>query len=233
MAAAHEGTFGHRIQQMADDESHPEFTLEMGIGNAMFYVNALPVMTTIVLHWSIYMLQVRHPQHLERIRMDLDKGEMTYFRRCLKEVMRLYHPAVFMARCLKETTVLDGTTMKKRSLVIPWVKLVEQDFAFQPDRWEGNESLFDEVTDDVAGVMYAPFGFRARSCFEAEFPENWKLQKIHHKTNPHNLKSNHEGIFLRFVFLPRPIPYSCPEWPTCDWDLEPENKTSSRAPIAS
>lgn len=166
LAQAPASSFGGSIQRLVEDEA--DFTLSMGIGNALFYVHALPVMTAIVAHWTIYTLMVRHPEHLGRIRRELVQGERSYFRMCLKEIIRLYHPAAFMARRVKKNVVVDGVVLSRGSLIIPWVKLLDQDFTFQPDRWEGNCCLIDEVTDDTAGIMYAPFAFGARSCLGKE-----------------------------------------------------------------
>ena len=159
------GSFGAAIQGMVEDtDVHESFTLDMGIGNALFYVHALPVMASIVVHWCIYMLMARHPHHLHGIRAELDVGDRSYLRMCLKETLRLYHPAAFMARRAKQDIELDGTAISQGSLVIPFAKLIDVDLSFQPERWTGRASIIDEEIDDQNGIFYAPFAFGARSC---------------------------------------------------------------------
>ena len=159
------GSFGVAIQVMIEDaDVHEHFTSDMGIGNALFYVHALPVMTSIVVHWSIYRLMTRHPHHLHRIRVELEVGDRTHLRMCLKEILRLYHPAAFMARRAKHDIELDGTAVSRGSLVIPFAKLIDVDLTFQPERWTGRASIIDEKIDDENGIFYAPFAFGARSC---------------------------------------------------------------------
>lgn len=167
LRASPEGTFGHDLQTMADDHNQPEFTQLMAQHNGLFYLIALSIMTSIEVHW-FSMMMIRHPEHLDRIREGLVRGDNTYLLMCLKETMRLYPPAtMLMPRRSKVDTQLAGVHIPAHSLVVCNSMLFFQDQEFRPQRWEKNPNPIDAVYEP--GIYYAPFSSGTRACLAPKF----------------------------------------------------------------
>lgn len=167
LRASPKGTFGYDLQALADDSNQPEFTQVMAQYNALFYLFALSIMTSIVLHW-ISILLIRHPGHLDRIHGGLAQGNNTHLLMCLKETMRLYPPvSMLMPRRSKIDTQLAGVNIPAKSLVLSMPMLLIQDQEFRPNRWEHNPNPVDAVYEQAN--YYAPFSGGTRACLAPRF----------------------------------------------------------------
>lgn len=160
------GTFGHNMQALIDNQDDAsEFTAEMGVHNAFFYVVAMPMVLSVVLHWTAY-CRTKYPQQAESVRTGLENGDSTQFLMFLKEVLRLYPPVTSFARRLVKTNVnLGGTTLTKGGVVYVVPAFLIGDQSFQPERWQGNLNLSDAIFGGEDGkLFYAPFSTGTRGC---------------------------------------------------------------------
>jgi cytochrome P450 len=162
LVKAPSGTFGHGLMELTKDSS-TGFTMKMALHNTLFYVGALPVMTSIVTHWSVFSM-IRNPHHLVKAREGLEKNDKSHLLMCLKEVLRLYPPvSAYMPRRVKVDTCLGDVRITARSLVVALPMLLVDDQEFRPERWHDNFALVDENFESVQG-FYAPFSSGSRSC---------------------------------------------------------------------
>jgi cytochrome P450 len=135
--------------------------------------------TAQALTW-VFVLLDRNPAARVRLEAELDglRGApqpedlpaLRMTRAVVREALRLYPPAWFLARETLDATVIDGCPVPKGTLLLASPLVLQRDASlfpdplrFDPDRW---------LTDDGDAVVpdaYLPFGHGPRNCIGANF----------------------------------------------------------------
>ncbi|KFY10203.1 hypothetical protein V491_07770 [Pseudogymnoascus sp. VKM F-3775] len=151
--------------------------------------------TACLLSWTFFLL-TRHPQVLQKLRVEISKlngnidltrtslRNMKYLQNVLKETLRLYPPVPVNARTALRTTVLPtgGGPDRKSPVLIPKGSSVAYSVytmhrrpdlygmdaeLFRPERWDEQMALSQNETDSKWG--YLPFNGGPRICLGMDF----------------------------------------------------------------
>jgi cytochrome P450 len=117
--------------------------------------------------WTWYLLS-RNPEAEARLHTEVDRGDVEYARRVLREAMRLYPPAWIIGReAQRDVTLAGGYAIRAKTTVFVCQLILHrlprfyrEPLRFDPDRW---------LENDVPPFAYAPFGGGARRCIGEEF----------------------------------------------------------------
>jgi cytochrome P450 len=128
------------------------------------------------LAWCIFLLS-QQPGLADQIRWEAEAlapgrplaqeelNKLASLRNAFRETLRLYPPSAFMTRVAKSDTIVSGSEIKARDLVLvsPWLvhrhhKYWQQPEYFDPDRFSA------ERERDIIPGTYLPFGLGPRVC---------------------------------------------------------------------
>ena len=137
--------------------------------------------TAVALTYALYEL-ARHPEHLARLRAEVDAvcpgraptaadvGKLTFADAFFKETMRLYPPAWIIGREVARPFELGGVTLPVGTQILMSQWVVHRDprwfadpEAFTPDRW------LDGLAKRLPTFAYFPFGGGPRICIGNHF----------------------------------------------------------------
>lgn len=136
--------------------------------------------TSRALTWLFYLLSQDHSA-LTRLEEEVDQLDISrpvkdwpdllpWTRACFEEAMRLYPPAPFLSRQLKQDETLGGHDLPKDAIVFGniWMlhrhrQLWEQPDAFVPERF------LPENRGEIGRFQYLPFGLGPHVCIGARF----------------------------------------------------------------
>jgi cytochrome P450 len=112
--------------------------------------------------WAIERL-VRHPEIVEALRAEFERGEITLLDAVIKETLRSRPVVPQIARWLTEPTEIDGCLVPAETMVMLPMSVIHMDpdvypdpEAFRPERYlDGN---------DPGGYSWLPFGGSTRRC---------------------------------------------------------------------
>jgi cytochrome P450 len=124
--------------------------------------------TTNALAWSLERL-LRSPDHLNRLRRELEAGEEAYLESVVKETLRCRPVVPVVARRLSETAVVGGYTLPAGTILMVSIYLVHHDPDTYPEPEKFDPGRFvDGVPEDAAWI---PFGGGTRRCLGASFAQ--------------------------------------------------------------
>lgn len=131
--------------------------------------------------------------------------QLPWTKACFEEAMRLYPPAPFLSRQLKQDATLGGHDLPKTSIVFGslWVlhrhrKLWDRPDAFMPERF------LPDARDTIGRFQYLPFGLGPHVCIGARFAqlEGIVLTALVARHYRLNLKGEHPWPLARITVRP-------------------------------
>ncbi|KAF6203720.1 hypothetical protein GE061_002053 [Apolygus lucorum] len=162
--------------------------------------------TAFTSQWAVYLLG------RDRSVQDAVRRDPSLIRGVVRETLRLYPSAAFIARVLPNAETIDGYHLEKEELVLlslytagRYEKLYPSADKFLPDRWT------KEGTGKYKGVLnvngYLPFAMGARSCIGARLANAQLNMTLSHLLENYDLDTKEEsGMVLRLVPVPsRPV----------------------------
>jgi cytochrome P450 len=130
--------------------------------------------TATALSWSLERL-VRHPDKLERLEDEIEKGGEAYLEAVVKETLRLRPVIAFVRRRLTEPMEIGGRLLPAGVTVAPCIYLLHR----RPDIYpEPNRFLPERFLDSPPGTYtWIPFGGGVRRCIGAAFAQ-FEMQTV-------------------------------------------------------
>ncbi|CAG7728061.1 unnamed protein product [Allacma fusca] len=188
-----------------------------------------PISTT--LKWIFFCLG-RHPKVQEQIYQEIQQvcgpktpvtsfhlEDLKFVKMTLKEVMRLYPSAPFLARNLQEESIIGGYKIPAKQIVALSLYTSHRDakyfrdpLLFWPERWsrKADDNSSSPNNHKLAGVMepsaFRPFGFGKRSCVGKIFAEATMQLIIARTVQQFRLHSEEVQPVMKTLLLPdRPL----------------------------
>jgi len=148
-----------------DEETGEHLTDEQVRDEAMTLFVAGHETTAQAMSWSWYLL-AQNPSCFERLRTE----GMLYALQVMKESMRLYPPAIIMARSALRDTAIGGFPVRKGELVLlaPWLMHRDPRWFADPLRFDPDRFL-PEREAALPRFAYFPFGGGRRICIGNQF----------------------------------------------------------------
>lgn len=149
-----------------DSEGGARLTDREAIDEAVTMLLAGSDTTAAALSWSAYLL-AKHPEVQEQARRADDSG----FTECVfQEAMRLYPPAIAIARQAAERVEIGGVEIPRGALAFVSVYTIHRDArwfarseAFEPERFSASR------VSTIPEHAYLPFGLGPRACIGRRF----------------------------------------------------------------
>jgi cytochrome P450 len=155
--------------------------------------------TATALSWAMERL-VRHPEKLERLRVEVEADEDAYLTATIQETLRLRPVIVAVIRKLTEPVELGGYELPAGARVVPSIHLIHRDPQIYP---EPERFLPERFLDNPPGTYtWIPFGGGVRRCLGAAFAQ-FEMAVVlrelvrRHQVQPANPKS--ERPFRRAI----------------------------------
>ncbi len=124
--------------------------------------------TATALSWAVERL-VRHPEKLERLRVEVLAGEDAYLTATIQETLRLRPVIVLVIRKLTEPVQLGGYELPAGARVTPSIYLIHRDPRIYPDP---HSFIPERFLDNPPGTYtWIPFGGGVRRCLGAAFAQ--------------------------------------------------------------
>jgi cytochrome P450 len=124
--------------------------------------------TATALSWAVERLS-RHPEKLERLRVEVEAGEEAYLTATIQETLRLRPVIVLVIRKLTEPVELGGYELPAGASVTPSIHLVHRDPSIYP---EPERFLPERFLENPPGTYtWIPFGGGVRRCLGAAFAQ--------------------------------------------------------------
>lgn len=164
-----------------DDETGKAMTDAQLRDEVMTFILAGHETTAITLTWAWYLLG-RHPEVADRLRQELDTvlggrtptltdlAQLTYTRRVVSEVLRLYPPAWSISRNTIDEDEISGYRIPAGSIVslCPYTTHRHPEYWTEPARFDP-ERFLPTPSADRPRYAYFPFGGGQRQCIGREF----------------------------------------------------------------
>jgi cytochrome P450 len=155
--------------------------------------------TATALSWAMERL-VRHPEKLERLRVEVEADEDAYLTATIQETLRLRPVIVAVIRKLTEPVELGGYELPAGARVVPSIHLIHRDPEIYPDP---ERFLPERFLENPPGTYtWIPFGGGVRRCLGAAFAQ-FEMAVVlrelvrRHQVQPANPKS--ERPFRRAI----------------------------------
>jgi cytochrome P450 family 135 len=124
--------------------------------------------TATALSWAMERL-TRHPEKLERLRAEVERGEEEYLTATIQETLRLRPVIVVVLRKLTEPVELGGYELPAGASVAPCIHLIHRDPVVYP---EPERFLPERFLENPPGTYtWIPFGGGVRRCLGAAFAQ--------------------------------------------------------------
>jgi cytochrome P450 len=155
--------------------------------------------TATSLSWAVERL-VRHPEKLERLRVEVGDGRDEYLTATIQETLRLRPVISIVLRRLTEPVEIGGYELPAGVSVAPSVYLVHRNPVIYP---EPDRFLPERFLEKPPGTYtWIPFGGGVRRCLGASFAQ-FEMAVVlkelvkHHRIRP--AKSESERVFRRAI----------------------------------
>jgi len=124
--------------------------------------------TATALAWAMERL-TRHPEKLERLRAEVERGEDEYLTATIQETLRLRPVISIVVRRLTEAVEIGGYELPAGASVTPCIHLIHRDPDIYPDP---DRFLPERFLETPPGTYtWIPFGGGVRRCLGAAFAQ--------------------------------------------------------------
>jgi cytochrome P450 len=155
--------------------------------------------TANALAWAIERL-TRHPEKLERLAEEIDRGERAYLEAVVTETLRLRPVISLVARRLREPVEIGGWRLAAGVTVTPCIYLVHRRPDVYPDPEEFRPERF--LDNGPGTYTWIPFGGGVRRCLGAAFAQfemTVVLAELIRCTRPRPARSKPEPVLRRAI----------------------------------